>query len=77
MNIKMLNNFLLCEELETPATSDFGFTVNTAERVKVVKVIQSSEEDIPVGSQVKIVATAGLVDNDNLIIRRSDIIYIV
>lgn len=77
MKIKMLNNYILCEEVETPATSTFGFKTESDSKVKTVRVVESSEEDIEAGSLVKIISTAGLVDNDSLIIRRSDIIYIV
>lgn len=67
----------MCEELEKETENTFGFRVNNEERVKVVKVIHSSEEDIPTGSQIKVMSTAGLVDNGTLILRRSDVIYIL
>lgn len=75
--MRMLNSFLLCEEIEVPTTTALGFQTQNDERVKIVKVAESSEEDVPVGSLIKIMSTAGLVDNDHLIIKRSDIIYVV
>lgn len=74
--MKMMNNYLLCEvKEETEKTS--SFTVKNVDQFVKVKVIQSSEEDIPVGCVVKISASAGLADEDGLTIRRTDVINIV
>lgn len=74
---KIINNYLVCEELNANSETDSGFSFNTEARVKVVRVLKSAEEDVPEGCLVKIIASAGLVDGEELIIRRSDIIYIV
>lgn len=77
--MKMMNNYLLCEipKEEESATDFKGFTVKNLDAFKKLKVIQSSEEDIPVGCVVRLLSNAGNADEDGLIIRRGDVINIV
>lgn len=74
--MKMFNNYLVCEEVEnqSTSTSSIGFTTASTDRIITVKVVQSEEEDVPVGSTIKIFSTAGLAEKIGLIIKRQDII---
>ena len=73
--MKMMNNYLLCEAQEEKKVE--GFTVKNVDTFIKVKVLHSSEDDIPVGCTVRISAAAGAMDEDGLTIRRKDVINIV
>jgi hypothetical protein len=73
--MKMMNNYLICEAQEEKKVE--GFTVKNMDTFVKVKVLHSSEEDIPVGCTVRISASAGAMDEDGLTIRRTDVINIV
>jgi hypothetical protein len=73
--MKMMNNYLICEVQEEAAYE--GFTVQNSDAFVKTKVLHSSEEDIPVGCTVRISAAAGMMDENGLTIRRTDVINIV
>ena len=75
----MLNNYLLCEDKkESSKQTDSGFEVkDDLLKFVTLKVISSNEEDVPVGSEVKVSRNAGEQDERGIIIRRTDIIYIL
>jgi len=73
--MKMMNNYLICEVQGEEKLE--GFTVKNLDQFTKVKVLHSSEEDIPVGCIVRIAAAAGAMDEDGLTIRRTDVINIV
>jgi hypothetical protein len=76
--LNMKNNFILCDDKKDDVNeSSSGFVTSNATRFKTVKVIQSSEEDVPVGSEVRISVNAGEEDEIGLVIRRTDIIYVL
>lgn len=76
--IKMKNNFLLCEESPDAVNQNSsGFTTVNTERFKTVTIIHSQDEDVPVGCQVKISVNAGEEDELGLVIRITDIIYVL
>ena len=77
MEIKMKNNYLLCKVEEDMQETTGGFTVKNLSRFREVEVIASSQEDVPVGSKIKISVNAGEEDEEGLVIKSSDIIYIL
>ena len=74
--MKMLNNYLLCEEVTKEEKGGF-YAGDFVAITKNLKVIQSSEEDIPVGSEIKVPANAGQHDELGIYIRRGEVIVIL
>lgn len=74
--MKMLNNYLLCEEVTKEETG--GFSVGDySEVTKKLRVLQSSEEDIPVGCEIKVPANSGQYDESGIYIKRGEVIVIL
>jgi hypothetical protein len=73
--MKMMNNYLICEVQEEKEVQ--GFSVKNVDAFTKVKVLHSSEEDIPAGCTVRISSSAGAMDEYGLTIRRTDVINIV
>lgn len=78
---KMMNNNLMCEENEVNQESTTGFIVNASKAFRELKVKQSSEEDIPVGSKILVPEHSGTptkVDGEDVrFIHRSEIIMVL
>lgn len=76
--MKMMNHYLLCEDEQPVATNVTGFSIKDSEkRFKTVTVICSNEEDIPVGSSVVISVNSGEKEEQGLVIKRTDVIYMI
>lgn len=80
--MKMLNNNLLCEDLSSNVQeTSSGFAVKNEERFKKLLVLESSEEDVPVGSTIKVPINSGEETEEYnktlLVIRRMDIISVL
>lgn len=73
----MFNNYLICEDTTEETVGATGFTTKSNKLFKTVKVLYSNEEDVPVGCEVRISVNAGGTDELGLVIRRTDIIYIL
>lgn len=75
--MRPLNSVLVCVELEQDIKTDTGFSLKTQNKFKKLEVVASNEEDVKEGSIVKVPITSGEYDGDFVIIRRSDIIYVI
>lgn len=75
--MKPLNSVLVCVELEQDIKTDTGFSLKTQNKFKKLEVVASNEEDVKVGNVVKVPITSGDYDGNFVIIRRSDIIYVI
>jgi len=75
--MRPLNSNLVCKGKESNETSISGFSVKSLDRFRELEVIASSEDDIKVGDKVKVSVSAGEQDGEYIIIRRSDVIYII
>lgn len=72
--MRMLNNYLLCENASKTVQEKSGFESPNLEKFKKLKVICSEEVDVPVGSVVKVSVNSGQQDDDGVYIHRRDII---
>lgn len=75
--MKMMNNYLICEVKEKKKGTQTGFEVNNLDQFQILRVLYSSEEDIPVDSKVKVSINAGVTDDLGLIIKRNEVIYVL
>ena len=76
--LNMKNNYILCDDNENVVDENSsGFSTENLARFKTVTIIHSCEEDVPVGSRVRISVNAGEEDELGLVIRRTDIIYVL
>ena len=76
--MKPLNTYIVCKEIENNVDkTESGFEVKSQNRFKNLKVVASSQDDIKVDDVVKVSIAAGEVDEDFVIIKRGDIIYII
>lgn len=77
LNSKMVNGNLLCKDVtETEIKTESGFTITKETKFKTLEVINSSDDDIPVGTQIVVPYHSGNVYEDLIIMNRKNIIYI-
>lgn len=74
--MKMLNNYLLCEEVEKEVTSNF-YVEDQSRSTKDLMVIESSETDIPKDSIIRVPFNAGQTDESGIYIRRNEVIGVL
>lgn len=58
--IKMLNQNLLCEAHKVEGKNETGLILPTEKNYKVLKIVESNEELVPVGSIVYVPKTSGV-----------------
>jgi co-chaperonin GroES (HSP10) len=79
--MRMLNNNLLCKDLTQDKETISGFSLGNEERFKRLEVVESSEEDIPKGSLVKVPKNSGEETEEEdgvyIVIKRGEIINIL
>ena len=77
LNNKMVNGNLLCKDItESEIKTESGFTLTKETKFKTLQVLDSSEEDIPVGSEIVVPYHSGNAYGDLVIMNRKNIIYI-
>ena len=75
--MKMLNNYLICKVEEAKEELYSGFKVQDLNPFVELEVLYSEEQDIPVGSRVKVSSRAGEPDPLGIVIKRTDVIYVL
>ncbi len=77
LNNKMVNGNLLCKDItEENYTGALGFSIKVETKFKTLQVLDSSEEDIPVGAEIVVPYHSGNAYEDLVIMNRKNIIYI-
>lgn len=76
--MRPLNSYLVCKDLDSNTSkTTAGFEVQNSSKFKKLEVIESSDDEVKKGDVVKVSVNAGEQDEDFVIIRRGDIVYIV
>lgn len=77
LNRKMINDNLLCNDItENKLSTEVGFSVQKETKFKTLKVIESSTEDVPVGSEIVVPYHSGNKYEGQVIVSKHNIIYI-
>ena len=76
--MRPLNDVLVCKDLSSnESVGSTGFKIKGEEKFKTLEVLYTSQEDIEVGSKIRVSINAGEEDEDVIYIRRGDIIVII